>query len=211
MGAEIEVPSEGSSSRVRVQVAKVADYEIVVVVPRSDDRPPGLRPGARVIVRFFSPAGRHEALSSIVHVGSGAPLALTLSKLDALRTVQQREHFRVFAALSLELSVTESSVTNLATQSDRSATSVDISGGGMRLDTSLAPALEDRVRVALRLPAEIRQGGLAEILRAEARIVRSEALNGGERYRVALEWRFAREVERDKWVQLTLNLQRRKS
>jgi c-di-GMP-binding flagellar brake protein YcgR len=210
--AEIEVPSDESSSRVRVLVDKVVDYEYVVVVPRADDRPSGLRAGAGVVVRFFTTSGRHQATSTIMQIGpeNVLPLSLTLGKLENLRTVQQREYFRVFASLPLELGVVKSSIPELASKRDGLAKSVDISAGGLRVDTRLAAAIDDWLQVILRLPSDIRQGGLPDILMVEGRVVRCEPL-GEERFRLALESRFAREVQRDKWVQLTLNLQRRKS
>jgi hypothetical protein len=173
-----------------------------MTAPRVYDR-------VRVVVRYVSPLGRHEAFSFVVQMGAGNPLSLTLGKLDGLKTFQQREHFRAFASLPLELAVVEAKIEELKAQIDVRALSIDVSAGGLRVDTRLAVGVDDRLRVLLRLPKDLRTGGLPDLLSVEARVVRSDQ-TASDQFRVAMQSRFARELERDKWAQLTLNLQCRK-
>jgi hypothetical protein len=208
-GQPAELGVEGALEPVPVTVrTATCDQASLAVVP-----PPALRgalrAGAKIVVRFNSPGGRHEARSTIVGVEmiDDDTADVAIGALEGMRTSQRRQFFRVSAALPVELLLPAAN--GLPMREDKRGVTLDLSAGGLRFDTVLALAAEQRLRVLMRLPPEL-QRSPNEVLVAEARVVRAESTfrRGEKVVRAAVEFSFRREVERDRWVQLSLALQR---
>jgi hypothetical protein len=202
---EPEPPPEPPRIRAVVTEAKAGEYVLGLV---DDERPRGLNPGTRVVVRFITTLGLHHGNSVVVQVdpgGTDKPISLILTEVSDLQTIQRRKYFRVSAVLPVDLAVLESTVKDLADAEDHGATTLNLSGGGFLIETRLHLALGDHVRLTLRVPKELRQD-LPELMLCQAYVVRVEVVSF-DRFRVALQSSFPRETGRDLWVQLTLNLQ----
>jgi hypothetical protein len=205
--AELGVEGALEPTPVTVKMA-TCDQASLTVVPSPALRS-ALRIGAKVTVRFNSPGGRHEARSKIVGVEviDRETVDVAIGELEGVRTSQRRQFFRVSAALPVEVLLP--AVEGLLVREDKRATTLDLSAGGLRFDTVLRLAPEQRLRVLLRLAPELARSP-NEVLVAEARVVRCESMyrRGEQIVRAAVEFSFRREVERDRWVQLSLTLQR---
>jgi c-di-GMP-binding flagellar brake protein YcgR len=92
---------------------------------------------------------------------------------------------------------------------DQRAITQDLSAGGMRVDTTLMLAVGDQVRVTVHTPRGLRKN-LPDLLVCEAKVVRAEQIIRRNRKlcSAGLQFQFATESERDRWVQLTFDLQR---
>jgi hypothetical protein len=205
--AELGVEGALEPTPVNVRMA-TCDQASLTVVPSPVIRS-ALRVGAKVTVRFNSPAGRHEARSTIVGVEliDNESVDVAIGPLEGTRTSQRRQYYRVSAAFPLEVLLPAAE--GLSMREDKRASTLDLSGGGICFDTVLRLAPEQKLRVLLRLPPEL-QKAPNEVLVADARVVRCTAMyrRGEQVVRAAVEFSFRREVERDRWVQLSLALQR---
>jgi hypothetical protein len=192
--------------KIRAVVTQAIAGEYVLSLG-NEDRPRGLQPGARVQVRYITTLGLHTGRSVVVQVdrsGSDAGLQFMMSELTDLQTIQRRKHYRVGAVLPIDVVVLESEDDDLKDAEDR-ATTLNISGGGLLIETKLRPDEGDRLRVTLRVPKELRHD-LPELLVCQGVVMRVELVTS-DQFRVALQSTFDRETGRDLWVQLTLNLQ----
>lgn len=198
-------------TRVRALVKVAVPGEYIVTVLGMEERPPWLHHGARLTAHFITSLGVHQGQCDLVAInGAGTidnPLELTLSELTGVKTLQRRKHFRVAAALPVDLEVLRTKNKELAEEAaDRNAVTQDFSAGGLRVETRFDLELDDQLRMTLPIPSELRQG-LPEYLICVAYVVRVEVLALGQ-FKVAMQSSFPREIGRDRWVQLTLNLQR---
>ena len=194
--------------RIRAVVTAAAAGEYVLNLGAGNERPYGLVPGRRVLVRYITTLGLHHGQSVIVQVDQGggeAGIQLMMSELSDVQTVQRRKHYRVGAVLPVDLAVLESTVKELADAEDHKASTLNFSAGGFLIETRLQPALGDHLRLTLRVPQDLRHG-LPALLLCQAYVVRVEVVSF-DQFRVALQSSFPRELGRDLWVQLTLNLQ----
>jgi hypothetical protein len=193
--------------RIRAVVTKAIAGEYVLSLASGDERPRGMQAGARVVVRYITTLGLHHGKSVVVQIDQGggdAGIQLTMSELTDVETIQRRKHYRVGAVLPVDLAVLETSLKDLEDAEDR-ATTLNFSGGGFLIETKLQLALGDRVRLTLRVPKDLRQD-LPALLVCQAIVVRVEVVTF-DQFRLALQSSFPRDLGRDLWVQLTLNLQ----
>jgi c-di-GMP-binding flagellar brake protein YcgR len=163
-------------------------------------------PGAKLKVRFLNDFGIHGGHCHVVRVAHNESVELTVGPLLNVTTLQRRDYFRVSVALSAQITVVRSTVANFEGNVDREVTTVDVSAGGAKVTTAFALEPDDRVRFTVFVPSDL-QLKLPHLLTCDARVLRREDI-GDNRYRLAMQSSFPRETERDKWVQLTLNLQR---
>jgi hypothetical protein len=210
VGQAVELEVDGTRPRLKlpalVQSSELG--ECVLSLPMTDCPPEPLVPDAPVTLRFGTSMGHHEVRSSVVEVIPGKRVDVVLGAFHSERTAQRRSHFRTSANLAVELSVLASKTAKLGEQ-DRRAISLDISGGGMRVETALTVALEDRLGVVVRVPQKLHTA-LPPVLICEARVVRIEPIirRGLDLFRVALQFSIRREPERDPFVRLTMDLER---
>jgi hypothetical protein len=136
------------------------------------------------------------------------PIEATLGDFRAERTTQRRAYFRAQVSLPVVMAILASKTSKLGLQ-DRRAVMVDIGGGGLRLDSVLCPAVDDRVAVRVEVPLRL-QKVIAPFLQCEAVVMRVEPVSRGDidRFRLAVRFLVRREIERDPWVRLTLDIQR---
>jgi hypothetical protein len=199
-------PEPPPPPRVRTVVTVAAGEYITQMAP-NETRPFGLGEGTRVKVRFITATGLHNGHSVVVQLEpqpEGA-LQITLSELTDVETTQRRKHFRVGAFLQVQLDVTESAVEGLQNAYDARAMTINFSGGGFLIETRLRLAVADHVRVTLRVPKDLRND-LPEVLVCEAVVMRVTEI-AFDQIRIALRSSFPRDVGRDLWVQLVMNLQ----
>jgi c-di-GMP-binding flagellar brake protein YcgR len=152
--------------------------------------------------------GLHQGRTSVLRVAPGRTVALALARFVEIRTAQRRQFFRVPASLVAALVVSSPHAATTAKEDLRALTQ-DLSGGGMRVDTVLPLAVGDLVKVTVEIPRGMRKYLPAE-MSCEARVVRVDAVVRRSRklFCAGLQFQFATENERDRWVQLTFDLQR---
>jgi hypothetical protein len=199
-------PPPPPPARLRAVVTQAIAGEYVLSLG-NEPRPRGLIPGARVQVRYITTLGLHTGRSVVVQVdrsGTDAGLQFMMSELTDLVTIQRRKHFRVGAVLPIDVVVLASENDDLEDAEDRAST-LNISGGGLMIETKLRPAEGDKLRVTLRVPKDLRHD-LPELLVCQGLVMRVELITF-DQFRVAMQSVFDRETGRDLWVQLTLNLQ----
>lgn len=165
-------------------------------------------PGTMVRLRFANPLGLHGATATILDMRPGPPMELNLGEFRDETTVQRREYYRVTRGLPATVTVRVSHSVEPGLV-DSGAFTYDISGGGIRLDTFLAVGIDDRLWVAVRVPERL-QAAHSAALQARAEVLRIEpVVRGGEDLsRVAARFHFRREIDRDAWVHLVLDLQK---
>jgi c-di-GMP-binding flagellar brake protein YcgR len=181
---------------------------VLLSLPSGVVEPPALLAGAPATVSFVTSLGLHQGRSTVLRVQSGRIVAIALARLTSINTSQRRQFFRVSASLVTLLVVGPTRATSLGKEDARAMTQ-DLSAGGMRLDTVLPLAVDDQVRVTVHTPRGLRKN-LPDTLTCDARVVRAEQVIRRNRKvcSVGLQFLFATEGERDRWVQLTFDLQR---
>jgi PilZ domain len=205
--AEFELPGSDPPLRFRGMVTANEAGECTFAVRAPEEGPFPIGRGAPLTLRFVSALGLHIGGCYVVRLTRGGPeIELTASEPTTLETIQRRAFYRVSAALPVQLVVLESTVDDLDGAVDRQAITVDLSAGGIKVTTALALEVDDLVRFTLVVPPEFRFN-LPDFLACDAHILRREEA-GLDRYRVAMQSVLRNEIDRDKWVQLTLNLQR---
>jgi len=144
----------------------------------------------------------------VLRVSPGRTVTLALARLTDVSTSQRRQFFRVSASL-VSILVVSATRGQLVGKEDARAVTQDISAGGMRVETTLPLALDDELRVTVHTPRGMRRT-LPDTLACDARVVRAEQVIRRNRklWSAGLQFMFATESERDRWVQLTFDLQR---
>lgn len=210
VGQGLDLEIENTQPRVRLKaVVQRSDLgEVELTMNELAEAPPELVVGAVVHARFCTPAGYHEASSTVVKLLPGHPPSVVLDAFHGERTRQRRAYFRTSAYLACEISVLVSKKIK-AGEADRRAVTLDISGGGIKLETSLAVIAEDRVGIVVRVPQKL-QTALPPVLIVEAKVLRTIEIirQGRDLFQVAAAFQIKREVDRDPWVHLTMDIER---
>jgi hypothetical protein len=209
VGQAVELDLDGAVPPVKVVgvVAAIPPREILLSLISGATAPPALMAGVPVTVSYATSLGLHQARTSVLRVAPGRAVAVALARLSGVSTSQRRQFFRVPASLVTHL-VVAAHGTALA-KDDARALTQDLSAGGMRVDTVLALVVGEQVRVTVQTPRGLRNH-LPDTLVCEARVVRVEQVLRRHRKlcSAGLQFLFSTESERDRWVQLTFDLQR---
>jgi c-di-GMP-binding flagellar brake protein YcgR len=210
VGQAVELDIEGTEQPVRVMGVVVAmpPREVLLSLASGVMAPPALQPGVQVTVTFATTLGLHEGRTTVVRVAPSHAVAVALARFSAVRTSQRRQFFRVQASLVVRLLVTSSHAATAAKE-DARALSQDLSGGGMRVDTILPLVAGDLVKATVEVPRGLRKHLPAEMT-CDAKVVRVDPIVRRHRkmHSAGLQFQFTSESERDRWVQLTFDLQR---
>jgi hypothetical protein len=210
VGQAVYVELEGAVPPARVSCVVVAmpPREILLSLENGAVAPPGLMAGMEVVLSYATTLGLHQGRTTVLRVTSGRTVAVALARFAGVTTAQRRQFFRVPASLVVTL-VVGSSRTAITAKEDSRALTHDISGGGVRVDTVLPLAVDDMVKLLIEVPRGLRKNLPAE-LSCDAKVVRVEPVVRRNRklFCAGLQFQFAKENERDRWVQLTFDLQR---
>ena len=206
VGQDIVIESIKSGAGIHAEVVRSETQKHVLKVSLESTVPAFVREGNEVLVRFASKTGRHEARCRVIRVGEEE--GVVIGPFEGLRTQQRRQHFRVSAYLPLEVTVAVSGRTIPGTV-DKEGVSIDISGGGMLLETVMPFELGDRANVMLKVPDSV-PDTVPRRLTAELGVLRVDRVvrAGRELYRLACRFSFSRAADQDQWVKLCLELQR---
>jgi hypothetical protein len=210
VGQAVEIALEGAEDEpVKGVVFGLPPREMLFTFPDLRSPTAELTVGRLALVRFWSGVGAHVAQTTVLRVAGGPPVTAAFERPLRVETVQRRRFFRVNAALPARLTVERSSVEGGTGALDEKAIVRDLSAGGLRLETAVLLTIDDRVRIGVTTP-RVARPALPDTLEADARVVRvAEGPTRGERlYTLGLELLFGAETERDRWVQLSFELQR---
>jgi hypothetical protein len=171
------------------------------------DGPPALAVESAVKLRYATTLGLHELSTYVVSLGGNDNVTLALANTAEGHTIQRRNFFRVSACLSVAVNVAHSETAQGF--ADARAITQDISAGGMRLETALRAGLGDQLELVVQTPRNFRRY-LPPELACRGRVVRilQEALRGAHYASLGVEFKFELERDRDRWVQLSFDLQR---
>lgn len=207
--AELQVEGDDGADWVRGFVLGLPPREIVFSFPGLKALPAAFSPGCSIAVKYWSALGAHFARTELLRLSPGPPLTAATTRLARVETVQRRRFFRVGASLPAQFKVLESAVQGSTGRFEDQAITQDLSAGGVRLETSILLTVDDRLRLSVGTPKSF-QRSLPPLLEADCRVVRiQEATRRSRRlFFVSVELLFDAESERDRWVQLTFDLQR---
>jgi c-di-GMP-binding flagellar brake protein YcgR len=210
VGQAVDLDIEGATPPAKVigVVAGMPPREILLSLESGAMAPPALQPGVEVTVSFATTQGLHQGRTTVLRVTTGRTVSVALARFGGVSTAQRRQFFRVPASMVVNLTVIAPGAAITAKEDTRALTH-DISGGGMRVDTVLPLNLGDQVKVTIEVPRGLRKSLPAE-LSCDAKVMRVEAVVRRNRklHCVGLQFQFTSENERDRWVQLTFDLQR---
>jgi hypothetical protein len=183
--------------------------EILLTLGHGQKAPAHLVAGAWVTLRFSTTMGLHEARTRVLTVAHDRTVKLGIAQVDRPTIVQRRLYFRVAAALAAQVTVAESASADRVGAKDPKAVTRDISAGGVCLETSLSVSLWDVLAISLETPRAFRKSLPAE-LACTGRVLRIQETtrSGRTLYLVGVEMVIVAERDRDRWVQLTFDLQR---
>jgi hypothetical protein len=211
VGQAVDLDLEGASPPVRVTavVAGMPPREILLSLAAGLAAPPGLQPGAQVTVSFATNQGLNQGRTTVLRVASARTVSVALARFGDVITSNRRQYFRVAASVVVKLTMISSHAAS-ATKEDAKALTLDVSGGGMRIDTILPLEVNDLVQLTVEVPRSLRKN-LPPEMSCEAKVVRVEQVvrRGGRKVHCAgVQYQLKSESERDRWVQLTFGLQR---
>jgi c-di-GMP-binding flagellar brake protein YcgR len=209
VGQAVELHVDGATPPMPLTgvVAALPSTEIVVSLPSGAVIPPALQAGVGVTIAFATTMGLHQARSSVLRVSFARIISVALARFADIKVSQRRQFFRVPASL-VTVMVVRANQVGLTGKEERTLTQ-DVSGGGLRLETTLPVTIGDRVQITLQTPRGFRKH-LPSEMSCEAKVVRVEQVTRRNRklLSVGLQFVFATESERDRWVQLSFDLQR---
>lgn len=210
VGQVLDLEIEKTQPRVRLK-ATVQKYEMgecEVTLNEMDAPPPELTAGVEIQARFCTAQGFHEGSSTVLKVRPAQPPEVLLDAFRRETHRQRRAYFRTSAYLPCQVTVLVSKKIK-AGESDRRAISLDISGGGIRIETSLGVIPEDLLTVVVRVPQKL-QPALPAILLSEGKVLRvvDVVRQGRDLHQIAVAFQIKREVDRDPWVHLAMDLER---
>jgi c-di-GMP-binding flagellar brake protein YcgR len=190
-------------------VLGTAAREYLLTLSGEGGAPPALRAGQGVTVTFTTTMGLHAARTSVLRITAGKTVVVAIAPFGTVDTQQRRHYFRPVATLPVSVAVTSSALPGSVGKEDPRAVTHDVSPGGLRLETALPVARGDRLTVTVQTPRSVRRS-LPAALSCEAVVVRVEpvARRNQNLFSAGVEFQFAAERERDRWVQLTFELQR---
>ena len=204
VGQAVELDVDGATPPCRVMgvVVGTPAHELLLSLGGDGQAPPALKAGAPATLSFATTMGFHQARTSVLRVSGTKTILLAVERFAEVSTSQRRQFFRVPTSVVTVL------VGESARQEERAQTQ-DLSAGGMRVDTTMPLAIGDRLRVTVETPRELRKH-LPAALVCDAQVVRVEQVTRRNRLlcSAGLQFVFASENERDRWVQLTFELQR---
>lgn len=210
VGQAVELDIEGATPPAKVMGVVVAmpPREILLSLASGAVAPPSLQPGVQVLLSYATSLGLHQGRTGVLRVSPGSTVAVALARFTGVSTVQRRQFFRVPASLVTLLVIGTTRAAHLGKE-DARALSQDLSAGGMRVETALPLTAGDHLKVTVEVPRGLRKNLPAE-LSCEAKVVRVEHVTRRNRKLTSagLQFLFANESERDRWVQLTFDLQR---
>jgi c-di-GMP-binding flagellar brake protein YcgR len=208
-GQALELVLDGDPTPLTAFVFGTTPREILLTLGQGEEAPPALVAGATVTMRFVSGLGLHETRTRVVHVVHDRTVKLGVAQVNRPSVVQRRRYFRVSAALAARATIADSISAPSIGYHDGRAITRDISAGGLCLETSLRVGLGDELSIVLETPRGLRKN-LAPELSCRARVLRIQETSRGRRilFLLGLELMFPLERERDRWVQLTFDLQR---
>jgi hypothetical protein len=206
IGQAVEVRARGLV--LRGVVCSASGAHILVSLGPLPSGPPELPVESAVKLRYATTLGLHELSSHVVSLGGRDNVTLTVAHSSEGQTIQRRNFYRVSACLSVSVNVAHSATAQGF--ADARAITQDISAGGMRLETALRAGLGDQLELVVQTPLNFRRS-LPPELACRGRVVRilEEALRGERYASLGVEFKFELERERDRWVQLSFDLQRK--
>ncbi len=197
---EIELPgSELSIYRSRVE--HVGDDRLVVASPMKGGAIIPVRPGTVVKVIYTDNVAVYTFSAEVLSQNLSNPSILLLNKPIDSKRIQRRNFVRLDTRLTVNLTRLDDKF--IPSGETFSATTVDISGGGMMFEGNTLLQMGDVLEAVICLNEH-------ETVRAIGRIVRimENPPKSRNRYSVGFEFIIIEETERDKIIRFIFNRQR---
>lgn len=195
-------------------VTALAHGRVVLGLPDLSTAPAELVVGAAGVLWFSDGLGRYCVKVSVARVlDDRACITAVVTLASTVETMQTRRYFRVPAKLPLIFSVLSAKDDAIACAKNVAAVTSDISAGGLRMTTSLALSVGDRIEVSLAFEAppsssRERPPSTIELEANVLRVTRGEARRGAP-FVVGVDFLYRTERDRDNIVRLLFDLQRR--
>ncbi|PKM80861.1 MAG: hypothetical protein CVU89_12015 [Firmicutes bacterium HGW-Firmicutes-14] len=197
---ELELPGD-ELHRYRSKVEELTGDRVVVMSPMKGGCVITLKPGTQIKIIYRDNIAVYTYLSRVITQNNDHVSTVTLAQPTEIRRIQRRNFVRLDTRLKVKLVKLDAKFNPKS--EEFSATTVDISGGGLMFNCS--------VRLE---PGEVLQASLClnpnETVRAIGRVVRSLENPPGvrETYSVGFEFTVIDEIERDKIIRFIFNQQR---
>ncbi len=197
---ELEHPLYGGTYSSRVE--EILPGRIVLAAPLRGAEVVPLRPGDRVTVSYWSPAGAYTFKARVSGVSPGGVPLLFLEEPEEVQRVQRRSFLRVPAALPVTFSILED-IEQLPAPEVHQGETVDISGGGVLLRSPVPLREGDYLELEVTVP---KRGTLGVV----GRVVRVQEKKGakGPEFYAGVDFVVIAEADRDKIVGFVFERQR---
>lgn len=189
-------------------VVSLTSDAITIRLPELDAPVDGLTSNGTIRLRVTNSQGLHVAEVKVLQVVSAPFVSVTVSPPRRFETTQQREFFRVAVRMPVTCTLVKPAGGEAQGSVDTSASTEDISAGGMRLSTSLPLQLENEVELLLKA-RNARGVETTLTLRAQVLRVLGDSAKAGATRSVGVKFMYANQRQQDALVLLMFELQRR--
>lgn len=196
LAVELVVLEGQYEGKYRTRIEEVGERLLTVAAPLEKSQVIPLREGTRVEVTFWDEAAAYRFEAKIMQRIAVPVPVFVLELPDSVTKVQRRNFVRVPAMYP----VTYRTVTREGLSDLRKASMLDLSGGGMRIQT------EDRVENKSLLYAQLSLPS-GEV-QTPVRVCRVDQIEKSKRFSVSLEFHDISERERDRIIRCVFDIQR---
>lgn len=196
----IDITTGGSQSNTyRCKVKGFSGERMVALLPAEVTNPSDLIPGTKVKINYVDNTAVYSFYSEIIVLGSGMPLTVTLGKPLGLSRTQRRN----FVRLDIKLKVISNKIDEDTTNESFTATTIDISGGGILFGCNTELTAGQTLEATVFLSDN-------QTVTANGRVVRviENSASSKQRFSVGFEFISIKESERDKIIKFIFNQQR---
>jgi c-di-GMP-binding flagellar brake protein YcgR len=197
---DIELPGK-ELERYSSNVVAISENNLVITLPVKNKDHILLKSGIIIKVIFSDNIAIYTFTAEVVSQNSTTPVTVNLGKPIETRRIQRRNFVRLDTRLKVTLEKLDEKCNS--TNNSFSATTVDISGGGMMFSCSEKLELGDFLESMIFFDADEKVSAIGRVVR-----VISNQPQAREKYSVGFEFAVIDEAERDKIIKYIFTSQR---
>ncbi|MHB8170458.1 MAG: flagellar brake protein [Thermincolia bacterium] len=198
---EVEITEDENPVIYRSRVENITNSCIVLGAPMEYGRLVHLPPGTKIRVSYYDDKATYTFDSAIIDRNMGTLLQISIERPSSIKRTQRRNFVRINTKLPVSYTIISDELPGAA--HPQQGTALDVSGGGIRFQTSLF--LPEGTVLELKIDVQ----GLGQIS-ALGKVVRT--ISSGEKdansYVIGVQFMIIEEKERDKIIRHIFDKQR---
>jgi len=198
---EIEVMKDAEPEVYRSRVENISNSWIILGAPLVKGSPILLLPGTQIRVNYYDSQAVYTFEAEVISQSSGLKPTVTVSRPISIRRTQRRNFVRLDSKLPVSFVVINDELVEAG--NPQRGTTLDISGGGIRFETSEHLPEGTVLDLNIELSGTGKVSALGKVVRAVA-----SGNKGKNTYVIGVQFMIIEEKERDKIIRYIFDKQR---